>query len=146
MANDQKQVQNDSTISSAAQSATVTAPSPHAGPMCHYHKDEKAVSKCTRCGKYICRDCFDTYRVTGGAYAGKALCYDCCQKMVEDNVELLKKNRIQIGIQFAIMIAGMILGAIVAAEGDNGIGSILLGMAVGCVLLSAVKLFASSLW
>ena len=29
------------------------------GPACSYHKDEPAVAKCARCGRYICQDCFE---------------------------------------------------------------------------------------
>lgn len=56
------------------------------GPACSYHKDEPAVAKCARCGRYICQDCFDNYGVSSGEYAGKALCYDCCQQIVAENV------------------------------------------------------------
>ena len=34
------------------------------GPACYYHKDEPAVAKCARCGKFICQDCFDNYGVS----------------------------------------------------------------------------------
>ena len=43
------------------------------GPACYYHKDEPAVAKCARCGKFICQDCFDNYGVTNDEYAGQAL-------------------------------------------------------------------------
>ena len=61
---------------------TFTPPTPtftppkHEGPCCYYHKDEPAVSSCARCGKHLCDDCHDSYQVTIGEYAGKALCYD----------------------------------------------------------------------
>lgn len=29
----------------------------HNGPVCYYHKDEPAVAKCARCGKFLCQDC-----------------------------------------------------------------------------------------
>ena len=52
------------------------------GPSCHFHKGEPAVAKCAKCGKLLCQDCVDSYGVSGGEYAGEALCYDCCQELV----------------------------------------------------------------
>ena len=63
------------------------------GPSCYYHEDERAVARCARCGKLICQDCCDNYKVIDGEFAGKALCYDCCKAIVAENVELLKKNK-----------------------------------------------------
>lgn len=124
------------------------------GPACYYHQDEPAVAQCARCGKYICQDCFDNYGVTSGEYAGKALCYDCCQQLVADNVKELTKNKNKIKFQFIISIVGMVLGLILGislgssmdAEGAELIIWAIIGIGVGGVLLSAIKSFFSMLW
>lgn len=116
------------------------------GPACSYHKDEPAVAKCARCGRYICQDCFDNYGVSSGDYAGKALCYDCCQQIVAANVADLKKNKNKIMFQFIVSIIGMIFGMIVGLSGGGGFAGAVVGIAVGGVLLSALKVFFSLVW
>lgn len=116
------------------------------GPACYYHNDEPAVAKCARCGKYICKDCFDNYGVSSGEYAGKALCYDCCQQIVADNVDDLKKNKNKIMFQFIVSIIGMVFGLIVGVSGGGGFAGAIIGIAVGGVLLSALKVFFSLVW
>lgn len=116
------------------------------GPACYYHKDEPAVAKCARCGKYICKDCFDNYGVSSGEYAGKALCYDCCQQIVAANVEDLKKNKNKIMLQFIVSIIGMVFGLIVGVSSGGGFAGAIIGIAVGGVLLSALKVFFSLVW
>lgn len=116
------------------------------GPACSYHKDEPAVAKCARCGRYICQDCFDNYGVSGGDYAGKALCYDCCKQIVASNVEDLKRNKNKIMFQFIVSIIGMIFGMIVGLSGGGGFAGAIVGIAVGGVLLSALKVFFSLVW
>lgn len=116
------------------------------GPACYYHNDEPAVAKCARCGKYICKDCFDNYGVSSGDYAGKALCYDCCQQLVAANVADLKKNKNKIMFQFIISIIGMLFGMIVGISSGGGFAGAVIGIAVGGVLLSALKVFFSLVW
>lgn len=116
------------------------------GPACSYHKDEPAVAKCARCGRYICQDCFDNYGVSSGDYAGKALCYDCCQQLVAANVADLKKNKNKIMFQFIVSIIGMVFGMIVGLSGGGGFAGAIIGIAVGGVLLSALKVFFSLVW
>lgn len=116
------------------------------GPACYYHKDEPAVAKCARCGKYICQDCFDNYGVSSGDYAGKALCYDCCQQLVAENVAELKRNKNKIMFQFIVSIIGMVFGMIVGISGGGGFVGAIIGLAVGGVLLSALKVFFSLVW
>ena len=113
------------------------------GPACYYHKDEPAVAKCARCGKYICKDCFDSYGVSSGDYAGQALCYDCCQQLVAENVEILKSNKSKITMTFVFTIIGMVIGAIfggsVGADGGNiGMG-IFVGMCIGGCFWTFIK-------
>lgn len=116
------------------------------GPACSYHKDEPAVAKCARCGRYICQDCFDNYGVSSGEYAGKALCYDCCQQLVAENVADLKKNKNKIMLQFIVSIIGMVFGMIVGISSGGGVVGAVIGLAVGGVLLSALKVFFSLVW
>lgn len=123
------------------------------GPACYYHKDEPAVAKCARCGKYICQDCFDNYGVNDDQYKNKAICYDCCQQLVAANVEDLKKNKAKIMFQFIVslvgIVTGLIIGIILGAEsGDAGSAAMmgLIGAGIGGVFLSAAKYFFSLLW
>ena len=124
----------------------------HNGPVCYYHKDEPAVAKCARCGKFLCQDCFDSYGVTSGDYAGQALCYDCTQQLVADNVAELTKNKNKIKVQFIVSLVGIVLGLIIgiAAGAEGGVGAAigvgLIGAAVGGVFLSAMKVFFSLVW
>lgn len=122
------------------------------GPACYYHKDEPAVAKCARCGKYICDDCFDNYGVSIGEYEGKALCYDCCRQIVAANVEDLTKNKNKIMFQFIVSLVGIVMGIIVGfsigIEEDFGVACIsgLIGAGIGGVFLSAAKYFFSLMW
>ena len=123
------------------------------GPACYYHKDEPAVAKCARCGKFICQDCFDNYGVSSGDYAGQALCYDCCQQLVAANVDELKRNKGKIMFQFILQIIGMVFGFIFGLSagiesGDVGSGFVtgLICAGVGGVFLSALKAFFSLTW
>lgn len=123
------------------------------GPVCYYHQDEPAIAKCARCGKYICQDCYDNYGVSSGDYEGQALCYDCCKELVADNVRELTKNKAKIKTQFIFSIIGMVIGFIggiaLGISAEAGAGVIIfaiIGIAVGGVLLSALKAFFSLLW
>lgn len=123
------------------------------GPACYYHHDEPAVAKCARCGKFICQDCFDNYGVSGGDYAGQALCYDCCQQLVAANVEDLKKNKGKIKFQFILSIIGMAIGFILGMSmgiesGAIGEGFVsgLIFACIGGVFLSFIKFYFSTLW
>ena len=86
------------------------------GNSCYYHQNEQAVAKCAKCGKPICQDCYDTYQVTSGEYAGKALCYDCCQEIVAENVKELKKQRRTIIFNYIFTALGMALGGIIGGS------------------------------
>jgi len=125
----------------------------HNGPVCYYHDGEAAVAKCARCGKYICRDCFDNYGVSDGEYKGQALCYDCCKQLVAANVEELTRNKGKIKGQFILQIIGMsigfILGLITGIESGGFGAGLLSGLIFACiggVFLSAVKAFFSLIW
>lgn len=100
------------------------------GPSCYYHTDEPAVASCARCGKYLCQDCFDSYGVSSGEYAGNALCYDCTKELVAENVEILKQNKSKITVTFVAAIIGMVIGGIigiaVGSSAHAGFGGTLL--------------------
>ena len=102
------------------------------GPVCFHHPEEPAVAKCGRCGKYICKDCAEAYTVSGGEYANQCLCYDCCQAIVAENVETLKKQKAVILTNFIITIIGMIIGAALFSSESDAPGSfIIFGMLWG---------------
>lgn len=111
---------------------TFTAPvtQSYYGPACYYHNDEQSIANCTRCGKNLCRDCFDVYRLDGGEYAGKAICYDCAQQLVAENVQILKGNKSKIITTFVLTIVGMIIGAIIGASTGSAVG-VILGILIG---------------
>lgn len=114
------------------------------GEVCFYHNNEPAITTCTRCGRNLCSDCFDAYRVEAGEYAGKALCYDCCQQLVSENVVELTKNKNKIKIQFIVSIVGIVIGFI-AGLSAGFVGGVI-GAAIGGVFLSAMKVFFVLVW
>lgn len=114
------------------------------GEVCFYHDNELSVATCTRCGKNLCSDCFDAYRVEAGEYAGQALCYDCCRQLVSENVAELTKNKNKIKIQFIVSIVGIVIGFIVGLSA--GLGGGIVGAAIGGVFLSALKVFFVLVW
>ena len=125
----------------------------HSGPVCYHHPTESATARCARCGKYICKDCAEAYGVSAGEYAGKCLCYDCCQEIVAQNVEELTRNKNKIKGQFILQIIGMVIGFIFGMSmgvesGDIGSGFVagLICACIGGVFLSAMKAFFSLTW
>ncbi len=50
------------------------------------------------------------YGVSAGEYAGRCLCYDCCQEIVAQNVADLTANKEIIKRQFTIQLIGMAIG------------------------------------
>lgn len=123
------------------------------GPVCYHHPTEPAVAKCARCGKYICKDCAEAYTVSGGQYANKSLCYDCCEQLVAENVAELTKNKNKIKAQFILQLIGMVLGFIYGISAGISSGDFLATLitalicaCIGGVFLSALKAFASLTW
>ncbi len=142
-----EQTQNDAVPTFTPPTPTFTPPAnakpQFNGPACSFHKDEPAVAKCASCGRYICQDCFDNYGVTSGDYAGQALCYDCCKKLVSANVEELQSNKNKITFTFVLTLIGMFIGAIFggsmgAESGSVGWG-ILFGMCIGGCFWTFIK-------
>lgn len=135
------------------ESTPTFTPPKNSGPVCHYHMGETAVAQCARCGKYICKDCFDNYGVNDGQYQGKALCYDCCRELVAQNVSDLTANKKKIKFQFILSIIGMVIGFIIGLfagiqSGDIGGGFIsgLIFACIGGVFWSFLKYYFSCLW
>lgn len=125
----------------------------HDEAVCFHHPSEPAAGRCARCGKYICKDCVEAYGVSAGEYAGKCLCFDCCQELVAQNVEELKRNKKVIRNQFILQIIGMVIGFIFGmfyGIGSGGVGiGIFAGLVYACiggVFLSALKAFFSLTW
>lgn len=87
---------------------------------CHFHKHEPAVDNCARCGKPICKDCSESYRVVNDEFEGKPLCYECCAELVKDNVRLLKRNKRKILFNFIFTIIGMLFGLFVGTRFTTG--------------------------
>lgn len=114
------------------------------GPACHYHPDEPAVKRCAKCGKPICKDCYDNYKLTGGEYAGRALCYDCCQALVEANVQQLQENYATIKARYTGCLVGCVIGAIIGIiwGGSAGIaGALVYGLLCAAIGGSASNFF-----
>ncbi len=110
------------TFTPPAQTFTPPKTPVHNGPVCYYHNEEPAVAQCVKCGKYLCKDCFDSYGVAIGEYAGQALCYDCTQQLVAENVSELKSQKRKIITLFIATLIGMLFG--LAAAGTNaGVGA-----------------------
>lgn len=123
------------------------------GAVCFHHPLEPAVAQCARCGKYICKDCSEAYGVVSGEYAGKCLCFDCCEELVSQNVEELTRNKKKIKTQFIISLIGIVIGFFAGvsagiAEGSflGGIGIGLFYACIGGVFLSAMKMYFVSIW
>ncbi|MBQ6342098.1 MAG: hypothetical protein IJI41_03125 [Anaerolineaceae bacterium] len=135
-----------------AQSEPVFAPPEHTynGPVCYYHKNEPAVAQCSRCGKYICQDCFDSFGVKNDEeYSGKALCYDCTRDLVSENLELLKENKRIIKRTLIITGIGMTLGAIIGASFMNSqrgsANEVLISLFFGAMIGGSLSTFLSNL-
>ena len=124
------------------------------GASCYFHKNEPAVAKCASCGKPLCEDCVDTYQVNDGQYQGKALCYDCCQALVAQNVRELKKQRLKIIAMYIFTALGMLFGALLGIsmiQSDPTIPGwlpVLLAFIGGCMwtfLINCVKIIINTI-
>ncbi len=116
------------------------------GPVCYYHEDEPAVGRCARCGKNLCQDCCDSYGVTSGQYAGKYLCYDCTQELVQENVNTLQANYATIKSRYITCVIGCVIGALIGllwgSSGGAG-GSLVYGILCAAIGGSAGNFFRS---
>lgn len=124
----------------------------HGGPTCYYHHGEPAVATCARCGKHLCEDCYEAYGVSDGEYANQALCYDCTQQLVAENVEELTKNKKKIKFQFIVSLIGIVIGFLFGFVGGmtDGFGTALvagiIGAGIGGMFLSFIKLYLQLMW
>lgn len=123
------------------------------GAVCFHHTSEPAVAGCARCGKYVCKDCAEAYGVVSGEYAGKCLCFDCCQELVAQNVRDLTVNKNKIKTQFILSIIGMVIGFVLGMSAGITSGSIGVGLlagiiyaCIGGVFLTALKMYLLSMW
>lgn len=123
------------------------------GPACFHHQNEPAVARCVKCGKYVCKDCAESFTVIEGEYANKVLCFDCCEQLVSQNVAELTQNKNTIKGQFILQIIGMVIGFIVGISmgvesGDIGGGFVaaLICAGIGGVFLTALKAWFRMQW
>ena len=126
---------------------TFTAPTGETkfdGPACKNHPNHPAVAQCARCGENICKECAETCSVSGGEYAGKYLCFDCCKALFDDDKKELSKNRNKVMIQYIITLIGVIIGGAIGASGGSII-TVIIFAAIGGSLLVALKPIFSAL-
>lgn len=110
----------------------------HSGNACYYHEEEDAVGNCVKCGKSVCKDCSEAYQVNAGEYANKILCYNCCEELVRENVQLLAKNKKIIMAKLVLMVIGAIIGAVYSVSiGDTEMMVFFVPM--GAVFFSFIK-------
>ena len=100
----------------------------YSGPVCHHHPGEPATAQCARCGNYVCADCAEAYTVIDGEYANTVLCYDCCEELVSENVEVLKKQKSSIVGTILVTIIGMFIGWGIFFAAEAGAFWMLFGM------------------
>jgi len=105
---------------------------------CAHHPSLEAVKACDSCGKPICKECSDVFRIEKGIHAGGRVCYDCASELVTTNMSNIDRFREQVRKERTTMFVGMGVGAVVglifgAGMGDFGgvILMLLLGAAVG---------------
>lgn len=113
------------------------------GVACKNHPNCPAVAQCARCGQNICKDCAETCSVGSGEYAGKYLCFDCCKALFDADKKELRKNRNIVMFQYILTIIGVVLGAVIGADG--GAVTVIICAAIGGSLLVALKPIFSSL-
>ena len=106
-----------------------------AGTMgCYHHPSQQAVATCRECGKGICRDCYDSYGA--GMGAGKALCFDCTEELVKENMAEIAWLRSTVKKERTLMIVGAVIGLIVGigAMGPAGFVLIFVGASLGTII------------
>lgn len=92
------------------------------GPACELHPDRPAAARCENCGAYMCSECVEAFTITEGDLQGKAFCYDCIQKLFEEQRNELQKNFNIMRVRAGIFGVGVVLGGIlgIAAGLDTG--------------------------
>lgn len=112
---------------------------------CYHHPSELAVAQCVHCGKFICKDCAETFAVSTGKYANQHLCYDCCQALFKEQQDDLTANKNVIKKQFILTLIGVVIGFIFGLTGGSFIVGLIFAM-IGGVFLTAIKPIASAFW
>ena len=145
--------ENKKNVNAESKVPTFTPPAPSFtppkknvnGPTCYYHNDEPAVTKCTRCGKNLCRDCSNSYGFSSGQYAGQSLCYDCTRQLVAENRAELQKNYDEIKHQYISCGIGCVIGGIIGIVWgiSGGIGGALLYGLLCAAIGGSAKTFFS---
>ena len=96
---------------------------------CYYHPNREIVATCTECGKGLCKECASKWEPT--------LCDDCAKSRISDKKIALKKS---IGLSIAVLVAGAIIGIIMAIQ-DKRLDN--LGL---CLTLAFAVAFAVNGW
>jgi hypothetical protein len=89
---------------------------------CYHHPSQNAVVQCRGCGKGICKDCFNVYGVDIGEYAGQALCYDCTEVLVTENITNITAFKERVKKERMWMIVGAVIGAAIAIFMNSVVG------------------------
>jgi len=79
---------------------------------CYHHSSKQAVASCSECGKGICKDCYDSYGA--GMGAGKALCFDCTEALVQENSAEIAAFRKILKFEWIAIAIGSVIGLIAA--------------------------------
>lgn len=111
---------------------------------CYFHANEPAVAQCAKCGKSVCKDCADSYRVISGEFANRVLCYDCCSQIVSDNVNMLNQNKKKIWISIVLMAIGALIGMAYSLSIDDPVMMVFF-VPLGAVFFNFVKDFFRSI-
>ena len=113
---------------------------------CYHHPSQDAVAKCEgpSCGKHLCRDCYDTWKVDAGPWAGDPLCYDCATAMVAFNAKDVASFRGKVKREWIFIAIGTFIGLMFGAGSGEPMGW-WMGLGIGANLgLIAKALFRAA--
>lgn len=96
---------------------------------CYYHSDREIVATCTECGKGLCKECASKWEPT--------LCDDCAKGHIDEKRNTQKKI---IGLSMGILVAGVVIGIIMAIQ-DKRVDNFGL-----CLVMSLAVIFAVNGW
>ena len=82
---------------------------------CYHHPSQDAMATCSECGKYICKDCYDTWKGKVEPRIGAHLCYECATEMIRDNIDQVLSSGQRIEKMRRNSLIGMIIGGILCA-------------------------------
>jgi len=92
---------------------------------CYHHPSRDAIAECKgfdSCGKGICKECYDDWKVNVGPWANQPLCYDCATLMVEFNAKDVLETGERVERMRKNSIIGMIIGGLIGLP-FGGIGA-----------------------